>query len=34
MQIVMYLLIGWVAYAACMAILGAIDRIVHEGGAK
>jgi hypothetical protein len=34
MQIVMFLVIGWAAYAACAAILGAIDRVIQEGGER
>lgn len=32
MQILLFSMVGWTAYAACTAILGAIDRVVHEGG--
>jgi hypothetical protein len=34
MQILIFLVIGWAAYAACTAILAAIDRVVHEGNER
>jgi hypothetical protein len=34
MQILIFLVIGWAAFAVCTSILGAIDRVVQEGNER